>query len=54
MLTKEQAQMLCVTHEIDSIFDSQEDVMLLGEQNLILLEAYRALRYIAWGSSKKA
>lgn len=49
MMTKEQAQMLCDAHEVDSLLENKEERELLEANNPELLEAYRALRCIATG-----
>lgn len=49
MMTKEQAQILCDTHEVDSLLENEEEIELLEANNPELLEAYRALFRIAIG-----
>ena len=53
MLTKEQAQMLCDAHEVDSLLENEEEIELLEANNPELLEAYRALSRMAIGSGAK-
>lgn len=50
MLTQEQAQLLCDSHEIYSLLDNEEEVELLEIHNPELLEAYFALHRIAAGA----
>lgn len=47
MLTKEQAQLLVDTHELDVLIQNEEEVELLEENNPELLEAYETLLEIA-------
>ena len=53
MLTKEQAQMLCDAHEVDSLLENEEEIELLEDNNPELLDAYRALSRMAIGSGAK-
>ena len=53
MLTKEQAQMLCDAHEVDSLLENEEEIELLEDNNPELLAAYRALSRMAIGSGAK-
>lgn len=46
-LTKEQAQLLVDTHEIEMLMQNDEEVELLEEHNPELLEAYETLIEIA-------
>ena len=50
MLTQEQAQLLCDTHEVYSLLENEEEVELLEANNPELLEAYYALHRIAAGA----
>lgn len=46
-LTKEQAQLIVDTHELDVLMDNDEEVDLLEQHNPELLDAYRVLIDIA-------
>ena len=48
MLTQEQAQLICESHEIPQIFENEEEYELLEENNPELLKAYRALVNFAY------
>lgn len=54
MLTKDQAQMLCDAHEVDSLLENDEEIELLEANNPELLEAYRTLSRMAIGSGAKS
>lgn len=47
MLTKEQAQLLCDTYDVYSLFEDDEELELLTDNNPELLIAYGALLAIA-------
>lgn len=46
-MTKEQAQLIIDTHEIDRVFDDAEEFEMLKDNHPDLLDAYRALMLIA-------
>lgn len=46
-MTKEQAQLLVETHEIDRLMENEEERELLRDNNPELFEAYEALLVLA-------
>lgn len=53
MLTPKQAALICEAHEIERLFEEQEEIEMLEAQNPELLEAYKALQKLSVGGKAK-